>query len=86
MSIKLKIKEKLTIAGEALLAAASPEGVAVDPMSFRYGSRNYPAIKALLGAGLIEAKAVGPRGGQRYFITKTGAEALVEAKIAGGDV
>ncbi len=76
MSIKLKITGKLTIAGETLLAAATPDGVAVDPMRGKYGSRNYPAIKALIGSGLIEAKAVGPRGGKRYFITQTGAEAL----------
>lgn len=81
MTIKLKIKETLTIAGETLLAAASPEGVAVDPMKGSYGSRNYPAVKALLGAGLIVAKSVGPRGGKRYFITQKGAEALFNAGI-----
>lgn len=81
MTIKLKIKETLTIAGETLLAAATPEGVAVDPMKGSYGSRNYPAIKALLSAGLIEAKQTGPRGGKRYFITANGAEALYEAGI-----
>lgn len=80
-AIKLKIKESLTIAGETLLAAAAPEGVAVDPMKGSYGSRNYSAVKALTSAGLIEAKAVGPRGGKRYFITANGEEALFEAGI-----
>ena len=77
MSIKLKIKERLTISGETLLAAATPEGVAVDPMSVKYGSRNFPAIKALLAGGLIEAKPVGPRGGKRYFITPKGVAELL---------
>ena len=81
MTIKLKIKETLTIAGETLLSAATPEGVAVDPMKGKYGSRNFPAIKALMSAGLIVAKPVGPRGGKRYFITQKGAEALFNAKI-----
>ena len=81
MTIKLKIKEQLTIAGETLKSAATPEGVAVDPMTGKYGSRNYPAIKALLSAGLVEPKAVGPRGGKRFFITAKGAEALIGAKI-----
>ena len=79
MTIKLKIKERLTIAGATLLAAATPEGVAIDPMRGKYGSRNYPAIRALLSAGLIEAKPVGPRGGKRYFITtKVTADMLEE--------
>lgn len=80
-AIKLKIKESLTIAGETLVAAATPEGVAVDPMKGKHGSRNFPAVKALQSAGLIEAKAVGPRGGKRYFITPKGAEALFDAGI-----
>lgn len=81
MTIKLKIKDRLTIAGETLLAAATSEGVAADPLKGKFGSRNFPAIKALLSAGLIEAKPAGPKGGKRYFITQDGAEALFEAGI-----
>ena len=81
MTIKLKIKAKLTIAGETLMSASTPDGVAVDQMTGKYGSRNYPAVKALISAGLIEAKAVGPRGGKRYFITQKGAEAQFNEKI-----
>lgn len=81
MTIKLKIKETITIAGETLLAAAEPDGVAIDPLKGKYGSRNYPAIKALVSAGLIEAKPVGPRGGKRYFITPKGVEALQGAGL-----
>jgi len=45
------------------------------------GFTNYGNIQELVKAGLLERRAAGPRGGDRWFTTPDGAIALIGASF-----
>lgn len=45
------------------------------------GFTNFSIIQGLVRAGLLERRAAGPRGGDRWFTTPDGAIALIAASF-----
>ncbi len=55
-------------------AGLTPEGATVSRR--KKGYSDFKDIQALITAGILEPRKVGPRGGIRYFTTPAGTEAM----------
>lgn len=78
MTVKLTVGRRLTNAAWKLEGGLESDGAMVHRRA--KGFTDYNTIVALLKAGWLETKYTGPRGGARYYTTKSGLAALEAAK------
>ena len=72
--MKLKVGSRFTHAYAVLLAGQSAAGATVTRR--QKGFSDFDVIRNLSRLGWLEGRAVGPRGGTRYFTTAAGVVAI----------
>jgi len=76
--LKLTRGSKLTLNADRLEAGLMKEGAQVTRRA--KGFSDYSDFVNLVGAGYMELKLIGPKGGQRFVTTEKGKQALSSAK------
>ncbi len=77
--MKLKVGSRFTHAHDVLLAGQTVEGASVTRR--QKGFSDFDVFRNLLRLGWLEGRAVGPRGGIKYFTTAAGVSAVNNSTI-----